>query len=55
MTESELRELVVLLHAKTPAERLSAMEIRTIIEFIEGRGYQISSPSQFSLPKGYSH
>lgn len=46
MTESELRELVVLLHAKTPAERLSAMEIRTIIEFLDGRGYHISQPKK---------
>jgi hypothetical protein len=46
MTEAELRELVVLLHAKTPAERLSAMEIRTIIEFLDGRGYSISKPKE---------
>jgi hypothetical protein len=44
MTEAELRELVVLLHKHTPAERLSAMEIKTVIDWLDGRGYKISKP-----------
>jgi hypothetical protein len=44
VTEAERITLTILLHKHAPAERLSAMEIRTILEFIEGRGYGISIP-----------
>jgi hypothetical protein len=44
MTEAERIKLTILLHQHTPAERLSAMEIRTILEFIEGRDYKITAP-----------
>jgi hypothetical protein len=42
MTESERIKLTILLHQYTPAERLTAMEIATILEFIEGRGFTIT-------------
>jgi len=42
MTESERIKLTILLHQYTPAERLTAMEIATILEFIEGRGFRIT-------------
>ena len=42
MTESDRTKLVILLHQFTPAERLSAMEIATVLEFIEGRGFTIT-------------
>ena len=35
MTESERIKLTILLHQYTPAERLTAMEIATILEFID--------------------
>jgi hypothetical protein len=44
VTDADRIKLTILLHQHTPAERLSAMEIRTILEFIEGRGYGISIP-----------
>ena len=55
MTEAERITLTILLHQHTPAERLSAMEIRTILEFIEGRGYGISIPTETFTEKGKNH
>jgi hypothetical protein len=46
VTEADRVKLTIILHQHTPAERLSAMEIRTILEFIEGRGYGISIPTE---------
>jgi hypothetical protein len=51
MTEAERIKLTILLHQYTPAERLTAMEIRTVLEFIEGRGYSIERPENFDLTK----
>ena len=45
MTEAERIKLTILLHQHTPAERLSAMEIATVLEFMEGRDYQIIVPA----------
>lgn len=45
MTEAERIKLTILLHQHTPAERLSAMEIATVLEFIEGRGFTITPPT----------
>jgi hypothetical protein len=45
MTEAERIKLTIILHQHTPAERLSAMEIRTILEFMEGRDYSITAPT----------
>jgi hypothetical protein len=42
MTEADRTKLVILPHQFTPAERLSAMEIATVLEFIEGRGFTIT-------------
>jgi hypothetical protein len=44
VTEAERIKLTILLHQHTPAERLSAMEIRTVLEFMEGRDYSITAP-----------
>ncbi len=44
MTTDELGELVRLLQAVTPLERLSNMEARTVFEFMEQRGYKIGCP-----------
>jgi hypothetical protein len=48
MTEAERIKLTILLHQFTPAERLSAMEIRTVLEFIEGRGFTITKDDRLS-------
>jgi hypothetical protein len=52
VTDADRLKLTFLLHQHTPAERLSAMEIRTILEFIEGRGYGISIPTETFIKKG---
>jgi hypothetical protein len=49
MTESERIKLTILLHQYTPAERLSAMEIATILEFIEGRGFTITQDETINV------
>jgi hypothetical protein len=41
MTEQELGELVRLLQALSPLERLSNMEARTVFELMQQRGYKI--------------
>ncbi|SHM41140.1 hypothetical protein [Bradyrhizobium lablabi] len=45
MNEADLGELVRLLQAHTPLERLSNMEARTVFEFMAQRGYQIAKVS----------
>ena len=42
MTEAERIKLTILLHQYTPAERLSAMEIATVLQFMEQRDYTIN-------------
>lgn len=37
----DLGELVRLLQAHTPLERLSNMEARTVFEFMQQRGYEV--------------
>jgi hypothetical protein len=49
MTESERIKLTILLHQYTPAERLTAMEIATILEFIEGRGFTITQDETINV------
>lgn len=41
MSEADLGELVRLLQAHTPMERLSNMEARTVLEFMQHRGFKI--------------
>lgn len=41
MTEADIGELVRLLQAHTPMERLSNMEARTVLEFMQQRGFKI--------------
>ena len=45
MTEAERIKLTILLHQHTPMERLSNMEARTVFEFLEQRGYEITAPT----------
>ena len=49
MTENDLHALVRLLQAHTPLGQLSNMEARTVFEFAQQRGYQITRTTQ---PKG---
>jgi hypothetical protein len=42
MIEEDLHALVRLLQEKTPLERLSNMEARTVFDFMEQRGYVIT-------------
>jgi hypothetical protein len=42
MSDAELHALVRLLQEKTPLERLSNMEARTVFDFMEQRGYVIT-------------
>jgi hypothetical protein len=44
MTAEDIGEMVRLLHAHTPMERLSNMEARTVFEFMQQRGYKITKP-----------
>lgn len=44
MADAEIAELVRLLQAHTPLAQLSNMEARTVFEFMQGRGYQITTP-----------
>jgi hypothetical protein len=39
MTTDEINALALLLSEKTPAHLLSSMELRTVLEFLKGRGY----------------
>jgi hypothetical protein len=41
LADADLGELVRLLQAHTPLERLSNMEARTVIEFMQQRGFKI--------------
>jgi hypothetical protein len=54
VTETEKTKLTILLHQHTPAERLTAMEIQTVLEFIEGCGFTISKDYQ-PQPKEFSN
>lgn len=45
LTEHELEELVLMLQAKSPLERLSNMEARTVFELMQQRGYKITRPT----------
>jgi len=45
LTESELGELVLMLQSKSPLERLSNMEGRTVFELMQQRGYKITRPA----------
>ena len=42
MTKEELGELIRMLQAHSPLERLSYMEAVTVFELVEQRGYRIS-------------
>ncbi len=46
MNEQELGELVRILAACTPLERLSNMEARTVFELAQQRGYRIIPPAR---------
>lgn len=45
LTDNELGELVRMLQAKSPLERLSNMEARTVFELMQQRGYKIAGPA----------
>jgi hypothetical protein len=45
VSESEIGDLVRLLAAHTPLERLSNMEARTVFEFAQQRGYTLRKPA----------
>jgi len=45
LTDNELGELVLMLQAKSPLERLSNMEARTVFELMQQRGYKITRQS----------
>lgn len=45
LTENELSELVLMLQAKSPLERLSNMEARTVFELMQQRGYKVTRPA----------
>lgn len=45
LTDNELGELVRMLQAKSPLERLSNMEARTVFELMQQRGYKITGPA----------
>ena len=53
MSDAELHALVRLLQEKTPLERLSNMEARTVFDFMEQRGYVITKTetSHVNQPK----
>jgi hypothetical protein len=44
MTSEEIAALAITLQAHTPAHILSSMELRTVLEFLKGRGYLRSPP-----------
>lgn len=44
LTDDEIDELVRMLQAKSPLERLSNMEARTVFELMQQRGYKITRP-----------
>lgn len=44
LTDDEIGELVRMLQAKSPLERLSNMEARTVFELMQQRGYKITRP-----------
>jgi hypothetical protein len=46
MTEADRTKLVIILHQFTAAELLTAMEIAAMIQFMDGRGYSITVPTQ---------
>lgn len=41
LPDTDLGELVRLLQAHTPLQRLSNMEARTVLEFMQQRGFKI--------------
>jgi hypothetical protein len=45
LTDNELDQLVRMLQAKSPLERLSNMEARTVFELMQQRGYRITRPA----------
>jgi hypothetical protein len=45
LSDNELGELVRMLQDKTPLERLSNMEARTVFELMLQRGWKITPPS----------
>ena len=55
MTKEELGELIRMLQAHSPLERLSYMEAVTVFELMEQRGYRVSPKpaAQASQVAGY--
>jgi hypothetical protein len=51
MTEADRTKLTILLHQFTAAERLSAMEIHAMLQFVEGRGFSIERAEHFDITK----
>jgi hypothetical protein len=45
LTDNELDQLVRMLQAKSPLERRSNMEARTVFELMQQRGYRITRPA----------
>jgi hypothetical protein len=43
MNDADLGELARLLQAHTPMDRLSNMEARTVLEFMQQRGFKITA------------
>lgn len=39
MTDDDLNALAMTLQAHTPMHKLSSMEVRTVLEFLKGRGF----------------
>lgn len=50
MSELELGQLVRMLQAHSPLERLSNMEARTVFELMQQRGYTIKPPETTNVP-----
>jgi len=45
LTDKEIEALAILLQNHTPVGRLSNMEVRTVLDFMQGRGYAITKPA----------